>query len=72
MHAPTLPATFPLLLNGVGWNIGLPRLFATSQLAFAKRLAVAATSSLRLGTQSDNDLSTRTKDIVISALETTG
>ncbi|KAH9047781.1 Saccharopine dehydrogenase-domain-containing protein [Lactarius hengduanensis] len=28
-----------LLLNGVGWNVGFPRLLTTAQLALAKRLA---------------------------------
>ncbi|KAI0001339.1 Saccharopine dehydrogenase-domain-containing protein [Russula compacta] len=38
-----------LLLNGVGWNIGFPRLLTTSQLALAKRLAAVGDISCDIG-----------------------
>ncbi|KAI0302611.1 Saccharopine dehydrogenase-domain-containing protein [Russula brevipes] len=38
-----------LLLNGVGWGIGFPRLLTTSQLALAKRLAAIGDISCDIG-----------------------
>lgn len=38
-----------LLLNGVGWNVGFPRLLTTSQLALAKRLAAIGDISCDIG-----------------------
>lgn len=38
-----------LLINGVGWNIGFPRLLTTSQLALAKRLAAVGDISCDIG-----------------------
>ncbi|KAI9511190.1 Saccharopine dehydrogenase-domain-containing protein [Russula earlei] len=38
-----------LLLNGVGWNIGFPRLLTTPQLAQAKRLAAVGDISCDIG-----------------------
>lgn len=38
-----------MLLNGVGWNIGFPRLLTTSQLALAKRLAAVGDISCDIG-----------------------
>jgi len=38
-----------LLLNGVGWNVGFPRLLTTSQLALAKRLAAVGDISCDIG-----------------------
>ncbi|KAI9442482.1 hypothetical protein H4582DRAFT_1928654 [Lactarius indigo] len=36
---PKIAPYLTLLLNGVGWNVGFPRLLTTAQLALAKRLA---------------------------------
>jgi len=38
-----------LLLNGVGWNVGFPRLLTTSQLPLAKRLAAIGDISCDIG-----------------------
>jgi alpha-aminoadipic semialdehyde synthase len=38
-----------LLLNGVGWNVGFPRLLTTSQLASAERLAAIGDISCDIG-----------------------
>ena len=38
-----------LLVNGVGWNVGFPRLLTTSQLALAKRLAAIGDISCDIG-----------------------
>lgn len=38
-----------LLLNGVGWNIGFPRLLTTPQLGLAKRLAAVGDISCDIG-----------------------
>lgn len=38
-----------LLINGVGWNVGFPRLLTTSQLALAKRLAAVGDISCDIG-----------------------
>ena len=38
-----------LLINGVGWNTGFPRLLTTSQLALAKRLAAVGDISCDIG-----------------------
>ncbi|KAI0305467.1 Saccharopine dehydrogenase-domain-containing protein [Multifurca ochricompacta] len=38
-----------LLLNGVGWNVGFPRLLTTSQLTLAKRLVAVGDISCDIG-----------------------
>ncbi|KAI0268740.1 Saccharopine dehydrogenase-domain-containing protein [Gloeopeniophorella convolvens] len=38
-----------LLLNGVGWNVGFPRLLTTAQLPLAKRLAAVGDISCDIG-----------------------